>query len=144
MSKIARAMVTQFGMSEKLGNIDYANEQQSYLGAYQGPSNVSPETQKLIDAEVRQIVDEGYETAKRILTDQRDDLEALAQGLLEYETLTGDEIGKVIRGEPLDRSDDEGDAPSGDAGANRPGLAAIPKAGKRPRGDGGLEPQPQG
>ncbi|MEO0679955.1 MAG: ATP-dependent zinc metalloprotease FtsH [Pseudomonadota bacterium] len=144
VSKIARAMVTQFGMSEKLGNIDYANEQQSYLGAYQGQSNVSPETQKLIDAEVRQIVDEGYETAKRILTDQRDDLEALAQGLLEYETLTGDEIGKVIRGEPLDRSDDEGDAPSGDAGANRPGLAAIPKAGKRPRGDGGLEPQPQG
>jgi len=144
VSKIARAMVTQFGMSEGLGNIDYANEQQSFLGSYQGQSSVSPETQKLIDAEVRAIVDEGYERAKTILTEKRADLEALAQGLLEYETLTGDEIGKVIRGESIDRSDDEGGATPTDSGTARPGLASIPKAGKRPRGDGGMEPQPQG
>ncbi|MEM6441867.1 MAG: ATP-dependent zinc metalloprotease FtsH, partial [Pseudomonadota bacterium] len=144
VSKIARAMVTQFGMSAELGNIDYANEQQSFLGAYQGQSQVSPETQKLIDAEVRQIVDEGYERAKTILTEKRDDLEALAQGLLEYETLTGDEIGKIIRGEPIDRSDDDGGATPSKGETARPGLAAIPKAGKRPRGDGGMEPQPQG
>jgi cell division protease FtsH len=140
VSRIARAMVTQFGFSDDLGNIDYANEQQSFLGAYQGPSTISPETQKMIDAEVRRIVDEGYETAKRILTEKRDDLERLAQGLLEYETLTGDEIHKVIRGEPLDRDEDEDDRPSGDT----PSVTAIPKTAKPrpPRSEGGLEPEP--
>ncbi|MGG7565340.1 ATP-dependent zinc metalloprotease FtsH [Rhodovulum sp. DZ06] len=142
VSRIARAMVTRFGFSEKLGNIDYANQQESYLGAQQGPSNVSPETQMIIDAEVRRIVDTGYETAKRLLTDHADELERLAQGLLEYETLTGEEIHKVIRGERLDRSDDGG----GSVDSGPSGLASIPKAGKRPRGDEGpdLNPQPQG
>jgi cell division protease FtsH len=145
VTKIARAMVTQFGMSDKLGNIDYGSEQQSYLGPVPGSANVSPETQKVIDAEVRRIVDEGYETAKRILTEHRDEHERLAQGLLEYETLTGDEIGKVIRGEPLDRSEDEGGAPPPEGEKSLPGIASIPKTGKRPRGgDGGMEPQPQG
>ncbi|WP_114966670.1 ATP-dependent zinc metalloprotease FtsH [Alkalilacustris brevis] len=140
VSRIARAMVTQFGFSEDLGNIDYANEQQSYLGAYQGPSSISPETQKMIDAEVRKIVDEGYETAKRILTEKRDDLERLAQGLLEYETLTGDEIRKVIAGEPLDRADDDGD----DASGNTASVTAIPKTSKTKgsRPDDGMEPEP--
>ena len=142
VTRIARAMVTQFGMSEKLGNIDYANEQQSFLGAGQGPSSASPETQRVIDAEVRRLVDEGYETAKRILTERHEDLERLAQGLLEYETLTGEEIGKVIRGEALDRSSDEPPAPTPGEGS---GIASIPKAGKRrPGDDGGMAPQPQG
>tara|TARA_R110000751_G_scaffold31301_3_gene79828 strand:+ start:204 stop:2123 length:1920 start_codon:yes stop_codon:yes gene_type:complete len=142
VTKIARAMVTQFGMSEKLGNIDYANEQQSYLGPGMGQSNASPETQRVIDAEVRRLVDEGYETAKRILTERSMDLERLAQGLLEYETLTGEEIGKVIRGETLDRSNDEPPPPVSGEGS---GIASIPKAGKRrPGDDGGMAPQPQG
>ena len=142
VTRIARAMVTQFGMSEKLGNIDYANEQQSFLGAGQGPSSASPETQRVIDAEVRRLVDEGYETAKRILTERHEDLERLAQGLLEYETLTGEEIGKVIRGETLDRSNDEPPPPVSGEGS---GIASIPKAGKRrPGDDGGMAPQPQG
>ena len=145
VTKIARAMVTQFGMSEKLGAIDYANESDAFLGAWQGPREISPETQKLIDEEVRRIVDEGYATAKRILTEKREDLERLAQGLLEYETLTGDEIQKVIRGEKLDRSDSSAPPPVTGEGA---GHAAVPKAGrskpKRPDlGEGGLEPQPQ-
>ena len=141
VSKIARAMVTQFGMSDELGNIDYANEQQSFLGPYQGQSQVSPETQKLIDAEVRKIVDEGYATAKRILTEKRDDLEALAQGLLEYETLTGSEIQKVIAGEPLNRGDDGDDA---SASGGTPSITAVPKT-RRPKADpdgGGGEPDP--
>ncbi|MBR27156.1 MAG: cell division protein FtsH [Rhodobacteraceae bacterium] len=142
VTRIARAMVTQFGMSEQLGNIDYANEQQSYLGTGYGQTSASPETQRVIDAEVRRLVDEGYEKAKSILTEKAGDLERLAQGLLEYETLTGDEIAAVIRGETLDRSDDDGEAPSGGQGA--PGIASIPKAGKRPRGDDGMAPQPQG
>ncbi|MEO0621313.1 MAG: ATP-dependent zinc metalloprotease FtsH [Pseudomonadota bacterium] len=141
VSRIARAMVTQFGMSEKLGAIDYANEQDSYLGNFQAGGKVSGNTQKIIDEEVKRLVDEGYETAKNILTEKADDLERLAQGLLEYETLTGEEIGKVLRGEPLDRSDDAGSPPPPAEGSR----SAIPKAGKPKRGGDGLEggPEPQ-
>ena len=144
VTRIARAMVTQFGMSDKLGNIDYANERDAFLGAYQGPKEISPETQQLIDEEVRRIVDEGYESAKRILTEKRDDLERLAKGLLEYETLTGSESTWVISGEKLDRSDDSGQPQPTEEGSH----AAVPKAGKKPKrpdlgGEGGMEPQPQ-
>ncbi|MDP5326265.1 MAG: ATP-dependent zinc metalloprotease FtsH [Paracoccaceae bacterium] len=142
VSKIARAMVTQFGMSDQLGNIDYANEQQSYLGNYSGGVTASPETMQLIDAEVRRLVDEGYETAKRILTDQAEDLKRLAEGLLEYETLTGSEITRVIAGEPLRRGDDSDDASSGGLPS---GLSSIPKTArpKNPPTAGGMEPEPQ-
>ncbi|MEL6167182.1 MAG: hypothetical protein AAFR35_00730 [Pseudomonadota bacterium] len=88
----------------KLGIIDYANEQQSYLGTYNTPSNNSPDTQEKIAAEVRTIVDEGYETAKQILTERYNDLHRLAEGPLDYETLTGDEITYVIAGNPLNRA----------------------------------------
>ena len=141
VTRIARAMVTQFGMSGKLGNIDYANERDHFLGAYQGPMEISPETQQTIDEEVRRLVDEGYSTAKRVLTEKADDLERLAQGLLEYETLTGNEITQVIAGENLDRSDDSGIPPATGEG----GHSAVPKAGKPKRPDlgdeGGMEPQ---
>ncbi|NDH77123.1 MAG: ATP-dependent zinc metalloprotease FtsH, partial [Actinobacteria bacterium] len=109
VSKIARAMVTQFGFAEELGHVDYANEQQSYLGSYGGGTNHSQETQKLIDQKVKEIIDEGYATAKRILTEKRKEWENLAEGLLEYETLTGAEIQRVMNGEPP-RSEDGSDA----------------------------------
>ena len=67
ITKIARAMVMQFGMSDNLGNIDYANEQQTYLGPTSPGSHLGPETQEKIDIEVRKLVDEGYATAKNIL-----------------------------------------------------------------------------
>ncbi|GAA5065085.1 ATP-dependent zinc metalloprotease FtsH [Roseibacterium beibuensis] len=140
VSKIARAMVTQFGYAEELGFVDYANEQQSYLGSYGGGTNHSAATQKIIDDKVKELVDEGYETAKRILTEKRDDLERLAQGLLEYETLTGNEIQKVINGEPLNRGDDSDDASTG----GTPSITAVPKT-KKPKSDpdtGGFEPEP--
>jgi cell division protease FtsH len=141
VSRIARAMVTQFGYAEDLGYIDYANEQQSYLGAYGGGTQHSEEMQKRIDAEVKKLVDEGYQTAKRILTEKRDDLERLAQGLLEYETLTGIEIQKVINGEPLNRGEDNDDTskPGG-----TPSITAVPKT-KKPKSDpgaGAMEPEP--
>ncbi|NNU81259.1 ATP-dependent metallopeptidase FtsH/Yme1/Tma family protein [Halovulum dunhuangense] len=143
VTRIARAMVTRFGMSESLGNIDYANEQFSYLGPQQGSVNAGPDTQEAIDQEVRKLVDEGYETAKRILTEKADDLKRLAEGLLEYETLTGAEITRVIRGEPLNRgAGDDGESPD-DGGASS--IAAIPKTGRpkrRPGEDAGLEPEP--
>ena len=140
VSRIARAMVTKFGMSEKLGNIDYAGEQFSYLGPQAGGVNAGPDTHELIDHEVRVLVDEGYATAKRILTEKRDDLDRLANGLLEYETLTGKEITRVIAGQPLNRGGDDDDAK--DDGA---GISAIPKTGKAPRptlGEEGLGPEP--
>ncbi|MEO9821175.1 MAG: ATP-dependent zinc metalloprotease FtsH [Yoonia sp.] len=140
VSKIARAMVTQFGFSEKIGHIDYANEQQSHLGNYAGATSHSAETQKTIDEEVRRFIDEGYETAKRILTEKADDLERLAQGLLEYETLTGNEITRVIAGEALNRGDDADDTPPSDGNS----VTAIPKTKpKKPKSnDGGMEPEP--
>ena len=136
VSKIARAMVTQFGFAEELGFVDYANEQQSYLGAYGGGVNHSAATQKIIDDKVKEIIDEGYETAKTILSDKRDDLERLAQGLLEYETLTGPEIMKVINGEALNRGDDD-DSP--DQG-NAPSITSIPKTKPKPKADPGSNP----
>ena len=141
VSRIARAMVTQFGYAEELGHVDYANEQQSYLGSYQGGTSISQDTQRLIDQKVREIVDTGYETAKRILTEKADDLERLAQGLLEYETLTGVEITKIIAGEPLNRGDDD-DGKSDHGGSAS--LTAIPKTKpkSKPSGDSGLEPEP--
>jgi cell division protease FtsH len=140
VSKIARAMVTQFGYAEELGFVDYANEQQSYLGNFGGGSQHSEEMQKRIDAEVKNLIDEGYETAKRILTEKREDLERLAQGLLEYETLTGPEIQKVINGEALHRGDDDDASSPG----GTPSLTSVPKT-KKPKSDpdaGGMEPEP--
>jgi cell division protease FtsH len=139
VSRIARAMVTQFGFSDQLGNIDYANEQQSYLGTYNTPANVSPDTQQKIDAEVRRIVDHGYETARNILTEKMDDLHRLAQGLLEYETLTGDEITKVIAGIPLNRGDDADNLPPS---GNLPSITAVPKTKSRPKPPEGGLPEP--
>jgi cell division protease FtsH len=144
VTRIARAMVTRFGMSDKLGNIDYANEQFTYLGPQTGAVNAGPDTHELIDAEIRAIVDEGYETAKRILTEKREDLERLAHGLLEYETLTGKEITRVIQGLPPTPDVDEGGGTP--QKEDRPSIAAIPKTGKSrpPRGgdDPDLEPSP--
>ncbi len=97
-TQLARAMVTQYGMSDKLGKIDYSTEQDTYLGKMNSGRSISPETQEIIDAEVRKLVDEGYQKAKNILTDKRQDLERLAEGLLEFETLTGEEIHRVIAG----------------------------------------------
>ena len=139
ITKIARAMVTQFGMSEELGNIDYANEQQSYLGPMGGGHQSGPETQSKIDFEVRKLVDEAYEGAKKILKKHKSDLKRLAEGLLEYETLTGDEITKVIEGKSLDR-DGDGESYPDEKGPRS--LTAVPKAGKFKRpGEGKLSPQ---
>ena len=143
ITKIARAMVTQFGMSNELGNIDFINEQQTYLGPSTGNIQAGPETQEKIDSEIRRIVDEGYETAKKILTRNKKKLDNLANGLLEYETLTGNEITKVMNGESLVRAEDIDDIDDND---NTPSLIAVPKSGaknKPKKGGGGLKPQPQ-
>ena len=138
VTKIARAMVTQFGFDDELGHVDYANEQQSYLGAYGGGASHSSATQKVIDDKVKALIDEGYATAKRVLTEQKAAWENLAQGLLEYETLTGAEITKVMAGEALNRDDDDDDSPT-----DTPSLTAIPKTKPRRRAGGGdVAPEP--
>jgi cell division protease FtsH len=142
-SSLARAMVMRWGMSDQVGNIDYAEAHDGYSGNTGGFS-VSASTKERIEAEVKRLIDDGYTEARRILLERTDDFERLAQGLLEYETLTGDEIRKVLAGEALD-SDDEGEAPKGGGTAS---LTAIPKTrpksgGKAGSGTGGdLSPEP--
>ncbi|MEP6018141.1 MAG: ATP-dependent zinc metalloprotease FtsH [Paracoccaceae bacterium] len=144
-SQLARAMVMRYGMSEKVGNIDYQEAAAGYSpngGA--GGFSISAETKALIESEVKRIIDEGYETAVGILKDKNEEFERLAQGLLEYETLTGEEIQRVIRGElPYEEDDDDEGGPAVKE-EEKPSLTAIPKARKRKRdeGDGGLEPEP--
>ncbi|MFC7396255.1 ATP-dependent zinc metalloprotease FtsH [Chelatococcus sp. GCM10030263] len=139
-TKLARLMVTQWGFSEQLGTVMYGeNQDEVFLGMSVGrQQNVSEATAQKIDAEIRRLVETGYEEATRLLTDHRDELEVLAKGLLEYETLTGDEIRDLLNGKPPLRDSGEPKPPSR--------SSAIPTAGRnRPRGepDTGLEPQPQ-
>jgi cell division protease FtsH len=102
---MTRRMVTEWGMSEKLGMISYGdNGQEVFLGhSVTQNKNVSEATAREIDTEIKAIIDHAYAEARRILTERRADLESLAQGLLEYETLSGDEIEAVIRGEKIVR-----------------------------------------
>jgi cell division protease FtsH len=139
-SGLARAMVMRWGMSDKIGNIDYSEAHEGYQGNTAGFS-VSAETKQMIEAEVKALIDEGYQEARRILLEKSEDFERLAKGLLEYETLTGDEIRKVIAGEPLG-GDDDADKPasSGGGGAS---VAAIPKTkGRAPKRGADPEPAP--
>jgi cell division protease FtsH len=133
-------MVLRWGMSDKIGNIDYSEAHEGYQGNTAGLS-VSAHTKELIEEEVRSFIQTGYECAFKILTERRDDWERLAQGLLEYETLTGEEIERVMRGDPPHSGDD--DSGSGSI-LDKPSLTAIPKTKpkSKPSGDGGLEPEP--
>ena len=134
-SAIARAMVMRWGMSDRVGNIDYSEAHEGYQGNTGGFS-VSTKTKEMIEDEVRDLIEEGYQRARAILLEKTEDFERLAKGLLEYETLTGDEIRKVIAGEPMDGDDAGPPAPS-----DTPSLTAIPKAGRaRPKPDLGAEP----
>lgn len=136
-SSLARAMVMRWGMSDKVGNIDYAEAHEGYQGNTAGFS-VSAHTKELIEDEVKTLIDEGYETARRILIEKADDFERLAKGLLEYETLTGDEIRKVIAGESLG-GDDDADKPA--SGGGTTSIASIPKT-KPKAPKAGPEPEP--
>ena len=109
---LARAMVMQYGMSEKLGFLSYGdNEEEVFLGrSVARTQSMSEETQKQVDAEVKVIVDKSYKNAEKIIKDKRKDLDIIAKGLLDYETLTGDEIINLLKGiDPTreDLSDDD-------------------------------------
>ncbi|MGV6812096.1 MAG: ATP-dependent zinc metalloprotease FtsH [Brevirhabdus sp.] len=138
-SQLARAMVMRYGMSDKVGNVDYAEAHEGYSGNTAGFS-VSAHTKEMIEEEVKEFIDAGYARAYKIIEENAEEFDRLAQGLLEYETLTGDEIKKVMAGEDITSGDDdEGDKP--DQG-NAPSVTAIPKTRPKSKGDGGMEPEP--
>jgi cell division protease FtsH len=139
-TKMARNMVTKFGMSSKLGPIQYGeNEEEVFLGrSVQKHQNVSEETAKLIDSEIRLIVDTCYDKARSILEDKIEDLHKLAKGLIEYETLSGDEILSLIKDGSINRPDPEEEIKN--AGPS------VPKSGKtgfKPKIVPDLKPKPQ-
>ena len=132
-TRLARAMVTKWGMSDKLGPLDFSDGDETPAG-YFAPQQkrMSGETIKLIDAEVRRFVEQGLDRAREILSTNIDQLHLLATSLLELETLTGEEIKTLLSGGKIDR-----------AGSAKPALptsgTSIPKA-RRPKGLGGASP----
>ncbi|MEO6198312.1 MAG: ATP-dependent zinc metalloprotease FtsH [Sphingomicrobium sp.] len=124
---LARDMVTRWGMSDELGPLQYAEaDEEVFLGySVNRQKNMSNETAQAIDKEIRRVVEAGYDRAKKVLTEFRAELETLAVALLEYETLSGDEITRVLAGETIDRG-----------GSSTPSIptagSSIPKA-KRPK-----------
>jgi len=140
-TRLARAMVTRWGLSDAIGPIDYADDQgQVFLGQQlMQSSSVSEETSQKIEEEVRKLVQKGMDDAREVMTVHRKDWEVIAEGLLEYETLSGDEINGLLNGTPPSRPDldDDNGAPA----------SAVPIIGKRrkPKPDpdfGGGEPEP--
>ena len=142
-TRMARAMVTRFGMSDSLGPIAYAeNQEEVFLGhSVSRTQNISEATAQKIDSEIHRIIDESYQRAKDILTTRQSDLNVLARGLLEYETLTGDEINALLKGIPPVRTPYEDPVlPARGEGTS------VPAAGKpRPAAGPGpiISPEPQ-
>ena len=135
-----RRMITEWGMSTKLGMIAYGdNSQEVFLGhSVTQNKNVSEATAREIDSEIKVVIDRAYASAKRILTENVEELHRLARGLLEYETLSGDEIRTVLRGEVVIRKVVDEPAPE-----NR--RASVPNSGRpapSPAGGLGSAPQP--
>ena len=138
-TRVARAMITQLGFSKELGTVAYAEPQQEqFLGYSTGRSqSLSEATQQRIDSEVRRLVQEAYDTAKRILTEKRPQLDALAQGLLEFETLSGEEMKGILEGKKPTR-ENLLSPPS-----QTPPSASVPSSGGKPDlSVSGLEPHP--
>jgi cell division protease FtsH len=137
---MARAMVMEYGMSDKLGWLRYRdNQEEVFLGHSVARSqSVSEETARLIDSEVRRLIEEAEGAARKVLTENIDELHRLATALLEFETLTGEESKKAIAGEDIGRDDPNN---------RRPVLpvagSSIPST-RRPRGGGFGDPAPQG
>jgi cell division protease FtsH len=136
----ARRMITEWGMSDKLGMISYGdNGQEVFLGhSVTQHKNVSEETAREIDGEIKDIIGRAYAKAKRILTENIEELHRVARGLLEHETLSGDEIRTVLRGEPVIRKVVDEPAPESR-------RASVPTSGRpaTPPAAGGLGPAPQ-
>lgn len=139
-TNLARAMVTEWGMSPKLGRLRYSsNGQEVFLGhSVTQTQNISEETAKIIDEEMRRLIEEAESKARNILTEHIDQLHMLANALLEFETLTGDEVrGLILRGEPIVRPEpnDEPPPPKRPTSGKR---TSVPSGGAK-----GIDPEPQ-
>ena len=145
VSDTVRRMITEWGMSDKLGFLAYsADQQEVFLGhSVTQQKNVSDATAKIIDEEIRRVTDEAFADARKILEDNRHELDKLGEGLLEYETLTGDEIKRLLAGEEV-RGDHDNDRPATPHGG---GKSSVPTGGTAPRGGlgspGDIAPDPQ-
>jgi cell division protease FtsH len=139
-SQLARAMIMRWGMSDKVGNIDYAEAHEGYQGNTAGFS-VSADTKGVIEDEVKAFIEQGFQKALEILKEKNVEFERLGQGLLEYETLTGAEIKRVMAGEKLNRDDEDDDVDLTPKSGNS--VTAIPKTKPRkPKApDTDLEPE---
>ncbi len=133
---MARAMVTEYGMSDKLGWLNYKGDPNEQGSPFARPGNVSDETSKIIDEEVRVLVEDAEATARKVLTDHLDQLHAVTAALIEHETLNGDEVHAIIRGEKITRGDDDEGTAVAPPVSN---VTSIPKIGKR----GPHNPEPQ-
>ena len=114
-TKMARAMVTRWGMSDKLGPLEYGeNQQEVFLGHSVAQSQtISSATAKIIDEEIRDLVESAYKRATKILTDNLEDLHKLGKGLLEYETLSGEEIKDLLAGKVIQQKTEDDDETDG-------------------------------
>jgi cell division protease FtsH len=139
----ARRMVTEFGFSDKLGPLHYeGNEEEVFLGhSVTQRKNVSEATAAMIDEETRRFVEDGESAARKILEEHKDELETIAKALLEYETLSGDEVAALLRGETIVRPNADDPPP------DRRGRSSVPTSGGKSKdaGEGGpdMEPEPQ-
>ncbi len=140
---IARRMVTEWGMSEKLGPLLYnENQQEVFLGqALTQRQNMSEETAKIVDEEIRRIVNHGYDRAWAILSEHRKELEGITQALMEFETISGAECEAIMRGEQIVRKSDD-EQPKGPIGSAVPATGRPVRPRDEPDADSGLEPQP--
>jgi len=131
-TRLARMMVTRWGYSDELGFVAYGdNNDEVFLGMQVNRTqNVAEATAQKIDAEVKRLVDQGYAEAKRILTEKAEDHRRISEALLEYESLTGEEIAQVLRGEKLNRPEDQPKAPT-------PPTPALPITDEEPVHPGG-------
>ncbi len=141
-TSLARSMVMEWGMSEKLGRVRYrANDQEVFLGhSVSQSTNMSDETAKLIDEEVRLLIEKGESEARRLITKNKKQFVMIAEALLEYETLTGDELRGMLEGIQPKRDDDDTNTPV--RGTTVP-KAGAGKAKPRKGGEPEMEPQPQ-
>jgi cell division protease FtsH len=142
-TNLARRMVTEWGMSEKLGRLRYVdNQEEVFLGhSVTRSQTISGATAKLIDEEIRRIIEEAELKARTTLTEHIDDLHTIAKALLEYETLSGEEVKALLRGEPIRVGGEDSSGPT-------PPRSSVPSSGTPVRGDSGrprpgLEPEPQ-
>jgi len=131
---IARKMVTQWGMSDVLGPMVYGEEEgEIFLGrSVTTHRNLSEATMQKVDAEIRRIIDAQYALARRLIEENRDKVEALAQALLEYETLDAEQIDDIMAGRPPRPPKDQGNGGAPRRSGSSPGRASEPRPGAAP------------